>query len=427
MPPSVVSSKVEQQLTQQLSQQRHPLLTGLSWLKIATLDGSITPKVVIGKDGWLFLKQEEPDRNTIEQSLGVHHYSELEIKRWNLIFQQREYWSEQHNMQYLLVFAPNKASLYPEHLKDHYKKAPTSNSIDDLKSRLAVDFIDLGAHLKTEKATGRLFQKTDTHWNDLGAFLAYQHLIQALPAPFRDTPITLADCYRQEVEKPSGDLARLLLVDHHQTETNLQISLKDTSAIFQPERSQPIAANLTPLVFSNPAVTRPKVFFDHDSFGKYLVPFLAEHFQESVFLWAWRGFHTDLIKKEKPALIVNQFVERALVGELPRNDWEVIQQYWEAHFDRLSQAHLTATLSLTEMIPWAQKHSRKQDQLAIAKIQIQPSALDKLIVDYANDRGYYWLPVEGQTYYLELVANGAQHLQAEQAEELKGSIEVRYY
>ncbi len=203
--------------------------------------------------------------------------------------------------------------------------------------------------------------------------------------------------------------------------------MKDSSAIFHPDRSQSIGPNLTPLVFSNPNATRPKVLFDHDSFGKYLVPYLAEHFQESVFLWGWQGFNTSLIKREKPALVVDQFVERSLVGAFPRNDWGVIQDYWKKEFPQLPEVQITDTLSLSNIIPWIKKMNLSADQLVVAKIHIQPSELDKLVVDYSDDRGYYWLPPEGASYYIEFYGSNIQNLEVEKEKGLKAIVELRYY
>lgn len=422
------TSRFEKKLTQQLSEQRHPLLTSLSFLKLEILGGSITPKVDIGKKGWLFLKQEEPDRNTIEQSLGIQQYSPLELKQWTLLFQQRRSWAEKRSIGYVLVFAPNKASVYPEFLRSHYKNKKQVSSTEHLKAQLdSIYLIDLGEHLRQNKNQGRLFQRTDTHWNDFGAFLAYQYLIQSLPEPYRDIPLSLANCQQTVVEKPAGDLARLLLMNQKWVESNPQINLLEPTSSLLDEKSKPVSANLRPLVYSNSNAILPKVFFDHDSYGKYLVPFLAEHFSESVFLWGWQGFHTDLIKRENPALIVDQWVERALVGALPRNDWEVIQEYWGKHFNNLPDEKLSKMLPLSEIISWVYNLNMSSNKLAIAKIHIKPQALDKLIVDYENERGYYWLPPEGQTYYLELNGSNLSGLEAEKEKTLYGSVKIRFY
>lgn len=423
-----LSENFEQTLSQGLYEKRHLTLSFASQLKLVAFNGAITSKVEVGKEGWLFLKQEEKNRNTIEQSLGIQQYSALELKQWTLLFKQRQFWTEKRNRKYVLVFAPNKASVYPEFLSNRYRIDQRVTATDRLKAELDEIFlIDLGEHLKLNKNKGQLFQKTDTHWSDLGAFLAYQHLIASLPEPFRDTPLSLKDIQQEEIEKPAGDLARLLLMDQNWMERHLQLSLKDTNAVFHPERSQSIGPNLTPLVYSNAQTNRPKVLFDHDSFGKYLVPYLAEHFKESVFLWGWQGFHTGLIRREQPDLVVDQFVERALIGALPRNDWEVIQEYWEQHFGKLADEKIIKTLPCSKIITWVKEINQSENKLAIVKIHFQPKELDKLIVNYSYDRGYYWLPPEGRTYYLEFYQSNIESLELEKFKDINGEVELRYY
>jgi hypothetical protein len=47
-----------------------------------------------------------------------------------------------------------------------------------------------------------------------------------------------------------------------------------------------------------------------------LGPYLGEHFSRIQYKWT-REFPTDLIERERPAFVVEEMVERRLMGEPP--------------------------------------------------------------------------------------------------------------
>ena len=53
----------------------------------------------------------------------------------------------------------------------------------------------------------------------------------------------------------------------------------------------------------------------HDSFGKWLRPFLPEHFQRSVFVWQHDlpiSVFKAVVLKEKPDVVIEEIVERMI-------------------------------------------------------------------------------------------------------------------
>ena len=53
----------------------------------------------------------------------------------------------------------------------------------------------------------------------------------------------------------------------------------------------------------------PRGLFFHDSFTRPMIPFLAERFSRSVFLWS-HGFAPEIILVERPDVVVLEVVER---------------------------------------------------------------------------------------------------------------------
>jgi hypothetical protein len=67
----------------------------------------------------------------------------------------------------------------------------------------------------------------------------------------------------------------------------------------------------------------PKVLVFRDSFAWPLIPFMAESFQSSVFVWT-SEFLPELIEREKPDLVIYEYVER-YVNSLARENPPRIQ------------------------------------------------------------------------------------------------------
>lgn len=397
--PLGISNAYELEFTRNLSKERHPLVTGLAALKWNALDASFIRKVEKGREGWLFLKEEVPGRNELLQSLGIRPYGDLEHKLWNLIITQRAEWAKSRGIQYVLVIVPNKASMYPEYLPERYHRAGGNHAHPDPPG---VHLINLTDDLIRQKSIGQLYYKNDTHWNQLGAFAGYQCLMRALPPPFRETPLPLDSATVQWTTEPGGDLARMLLMDSVLTERTTLVSVRHPQARCEISCEAPFEPWMSPKHFRNPRARLPKVFFDHDSFFKFAAPFVAEHFQETIFSWVWQGFHQDVIEATQPALVVDEFVERSLIGDRPRNVPPVLQYYWQQHFNALPQlAHLSCN-SPRQAYRQIEMIRVEKDVLPVVALEMTPASATRLIVEYDDKEVAY--PLEAgkkNTVYLE--------------------------
>ncbi len=425
--PANVSTAYENALTQVLSEEGHFTLTGLSKLKRGLLNTSFSHRVEIGKKDWLFLQQEVPGRQTIQQSLGVFQYSPYQLKTWQLLFQQRRAWTEVNGMQYMLVLTPNKATIYPEMLPSRYHFVGPGTRAQ-LKAALSdVYVVDLTDSIRQHKDKGTLFLKNDTHWNELAAFFGYQSLMRAMPEGYQAEPLKLTDCSVQTDTAKGGDLARLLLENDERWEIAPFLEPLHPQSEFIETRSASIAPGLTPKVYVNPQATLPKVLFDHDSFFKDLRPFFSQHYTESVFLWGWQGFNVGLIQREKPKLVVDEFVERSLIGDKPRNEWGIIQNYWAQHFEALPLLAQYDDLTFEEIIGMMNHLRIPEGRLPILQMTSTITQTDKLIIEYDDDRGYYLLRDTGDTYYLEYEPDRIKDLHVEQGSGHQVRLEVRLY
>lgn len=123
--------------------------------------------VVIGKEGFLY------EEKYIKAYLGEDFVGEdLLNKRFNkLKFIQDTL--KKLNKDLILLFAPGKASFYPEYIPEKYpnKRAKTNYAVSVMMAKeKGLNYIDYGELFRMKKATSKypLYPKTGTHWSIYG-------------------------------------------------------------------------------------------------------------------------------------------------------------------------------------------------------------------------------------------------------------------
>ncbi|WP_170110455.1 alginate O-acetyltransferase AlgX-related protein [Flavilitoribacter nigricans] len=425
--PSRISGPYEAELSRTLSRDQHWSLHGLAYLKHKFLKTGITSKVLIGQDDWLFL-QEEDGRKVLHQSLRIYRYTPLELRSWCLNIRQRNFWAHKYGIDYVLAIAPNKASIYPEYLPERFHSPTRSRSLDQLIADLPdITIIDLTDSIRNRKSQGLLYYPTDTHWNATGAYWGYRALMQRLPPPYATTPLSRTELYIRDSMQRNGDLNRMALaISDRREKVDYPVPVS-TRTQSREEKAESAGVSINTQVFTQADTSLARVVFDHDSYLKDFEPLFAEHFSESTFLWGFQDFHADLIRRKQVDLVVDEFVERALIGPTPRNEWPVIQEFWAEHFDTLAPFIQLDDLSFPELIPALQKLDLPTDRIAVLRIHSKPRETDKLVIDYGTEQGYYWLREEGDVYYLEYDSKQVQNFRVENQTPHTIKVEVRLY
>jgi hypothetical protein len=204
---------------------------------------------------------------------------------------------------------------------------PAPSPLDQLIERLARDggppVLDLRGPLLAAKAgggaavpgTGPVWRKTDTHWTDRAAFIAYEQLMRTAAARVKDPAVARAlapappEDFDFVVEQvPGQDLAQMLGVAE---------SMRDVTVRLVPLRPRRASIQMThrpgepfPLVTSrvdDPSL--PRLVMTRDSFMAQSIPLIAEHFSRATYVWNFR-FDPELIEREKPAVVIDECVER---------------------------------------------------------------------------------------------------------------------
>jgi len=131
--------------------------------------------VILGKYPWLFFGGDEG-----------YYLSPLfkmeELEQLKVVLEQRRDWLASQGIQYIFLVAPNKQSIYSEYLPDSIRYSSTKSRLDQLMDYLKQDsnleVVDLREDFHKVKLSHKIYEKTDTHWSELGAFYAYRAVME---------------------------------------------------------------------------------------------------------------------------------------------------------------------------------------------------------------------------------------------------------
>ena len=294
-------------------------------LRLALLGQSPAPSVLWGREGWLYFTQE----SALDDALNAIPLDAGDIATMVRTQVERQNWLAAQGIAYLVVVAPNKATVYPEFLPAGLRPLGPRSRLDQVLPALrqaGVAVLDLRQTLAQAKTEHRAYLKTDTHWNRFGAYRAASAVVASLREKLPGlAPLTDAACVIEEKEQPGGDLAEMLLMPDVLTEVDIVPRLLDARA-----------REAAPGAYADPAgqpgrdrIARetdrpdgPRAIFFHDSFTRPMVPYLAEGFSRSVFLWS-HAFSPEIIRAERPDVVVLEVVERYIFALTLKNPPEV--------------------------------------------------------------------------------------------------------
>lgn len=131
-------------------------------------------QVIIGKDDYLFLGNRYG--KIIDKTQGLYPYTQKQIDIWTTKLKEVQDWYEVRSIKFIIVIAPNKHSIYYDKLPENtpYKmKGTITDDIVRYSNKKNINILDLRPILINNKKDKTLYMKTDTHWNNIGASIAY--------------------------------------------------------------------------------------------------------------------------------------------------------------------------------------------------------------------------------------------------------------
>ena len=274
---------------------------------------------VIGEDGWVFYTGEK----------SIQDYQNTDpLNKQRLAFLQTGLGNlhtdlEKRGITLLIVIPPNKQTVYSQYMPDEIpvlgQKSRLDQFIEHMNLNENITIIDLRKILVDASQARDIYFKTDTHWNDTGAYYGYVAVMNSLSSDYPNlTPHPLSDFGSKNAGETARDLPVLMGLPNYKEENHIlvpkfEVKLNETSEVM------PDGVHYIRTVTNNDD-SFPKLLVFSDSFYMSLAHFIEPHFSRvknvpfspNSQIWA---FHW--IEQENPNVVIIEFVERYLDVSLP--------------------------------------------------------------------------------------------------------------
>ena len=282
---------------------------------------SPAPHVLIGRDGWLFFLGEE-GTSFDRYYRGTPALGDAEIARIVAELARRARYLASQRIAYVVTIAPDKATIYPEHLPAWATKRFGASALARLTDAIRVEgtirFVDLRAPLEAAKVRERVYYATDSHWNLLGASIAYREIMRAVadalaPRPIAIAPVALppyvpaVDVYRGDLARMTGDPGPFGEPDYAPLGKVLATP-QARCARREDDGSKPVFES-----YACPRPGLPRAVVYCDSMAIPLVPLLSENFSHVAYVSS-HALDPAFIARERPDVVIDEMVERAMLA-----------------------------------------------------------------------------------------------------------------
>lgn len=286
--------------------------------RLFVLGVSPTTTVIAGRNQWFLYG----DDGAVEDYSRVAPMTTAAVEGWRETLTRTERWLRARGIAYVFTIAPDKHVIYPEAMPAAVRRITDVSRTDQVFAGLAgsgVSAVDVRPALMAARDRERVYQRTDTHWNDRGAFAAYGQLIAAVRQQVPAVPPAWTRDDFESVERTveSMDLAGMMGLKRVMQEVDLALVPR------HPRRARVVepAASATPfedgrVVTEIPGSPLPRAVIFRDSFASRLGPLLSEHFSRAVYLWQ-NDFDADAVEREHPDVVIQEIVGRHLYNFIP--------------------------------------------------------------------------------------------------------------
>jgi len=270
---------------------RGALVKWNSTVRVKYLKTSTSPSVILGKNQWLFY------RPGVDDYRGLTSLTKNQLDDTSYSIQNKRDWLRERGIYYLVVIVPNKETIYPEYLPEAATRVHQQTKLEQflgyLQANWDMEVLDVRDSLLRAKAQHPVYYRTDTHWNDYGAFVSYCEIMEELSARFPSLQPPSISEYDvvQDSASYSGDLARMLAMPETFRES------ETPKVIVKPD-----------WISSRVKVGKAVVF--RDSFFDTLEPYLSAHFEDVVVAPMYGRFDPAFVEREQPDVVISICVER---------------------------------------------------------------------------------------------------------------------
>lgn len=296
------------------------------------------PRVLVGRDGWLF-HGEQWHREFFQ---GRSRFSDRELAHLRRVFRARAEFLEALGIHYLIVVVPSKGSVYPEYYSPRFPRVSPHTRFDQFLAEVAepldLPVLDLRPNLRAAKESSPypLYIRTDSHWNDLGAYHGYLGVIEALQEYYPDLKPLPREMFRRQLRTRAGGFGSMLGVfGTPESNVHVLVPLRQDKALSRArsarqQRIEETGSAKHPLHIVRSAnseqVQIPSAIVYRDSFFSRMLKFFSQHVAiSSYYPTSQFTFDPRLIWRKRPALVIDQVTDHGLMPE-GQPGWPVLYQ-----------------------------------------------------------------------------------------------------
>lgn len=290
---------------------RRPLVRLHNALLWFALGVSPTDEMLRGTEDWIYFRGADV--------LDIHRgelFEPEQLELWVERYIAWRDWLAARDVQWVFALAGEKQSVHTEHLPDWLgppaQPSRTDQFVDGLRSHGA-RVVDTRGLLRDAARTEVVYDPLGTHWNDVGALLAYQAVLEEL-----GRHLTVGRAFTREAfveqQEPEGKDSRDSWAGRMHLDglvVRPELRLLPGAVPYVPLATWTAAAGGIDGVLVNPDPRLPSMVMLRDSFGVWLWPYLGSHFRRIV-SESSRRFDVELVERELPDVVLQVRVERLL-------------------------------------------------------------------------------------------------------------------
>jgi len=290
---------------------RKYLIENFNHLKLKIGD-RVFSQVLIGQDGWMEYTGGS-NLDDFQNSCPITDESVHQIARNIQLCTEN---AQKQGRIFLVLVAPNKASIYPDKLPSEIRSLADKSRLEKIGDYLEQNnlpkIINPTSALKLAREDYQVYFQTDTHWNSIGAYVAYIEIIKTVSQYYPEIKAFPIKKFGFKRGNPiARDLADLIQAKYI-VEADLVPVFRDAFA-YDTTLPDPFGFR----GFSSTSdKSAPSLMMFGDSFGfTYLNDFLKMHFSRSFYFHrdsSSKYLNNQIFDQFDPDIIIYQVVERNL-------------------------------------------------------------------------------------------------------------------
>jgi len=277
-----------------------------SMLKFKIFKSSLDPEqVVLGDEGWLYYSSKSDF--SYESITRANSFKEDAIAPYVQEIKKRQDFLNKRGILNCHAFWPNKSTIVSNYLpkklwQQTIQQPSRMEQVYDFANVQYTDLCLVDIRNDFYGFPGPLYLKHDSHWNDRGAFMAYQSLMSSLGLEAH----TVQDFTWALEETTKGDLLSLVGLCNASsiTEEIPKLTFKGNKLVEKIEREGRAGPKFTCVGAEN----KMTLLMFRDSYGSALRQFLSLHFETAYYPWS--DYDQELVDELQPDVIIVAKVER---------------------------------------------------------------------------------------------------------------------